>query len=583
MSPEQALGDKIDARSDVFAAGAVFYEALTGCKPFDAESTPGVLFQVVHKQPRPVLEVVPDAPPILAEVVEKALIKDKAKRFQSARQMRAALSVARQALEAGRGPNATLAGESQRALREALQTEPPRSTPDAVAPPAFVHGSTALDLEVAPAAPRSAKLPRTLGGRGPVEIDAGRAAKAATRSVLPLVLGGIGLLAVIALGLTYVVFLRARPPALPASPTPSSDASKAQVGALTLALVETQLKLAERDLEDKNYGAAIDQADSVLRLDGQNAHARKIRGQAAAKKEEVEAAAREAQAAADRGDTENASAALDRLLELDPRHPAAASLSERLNSAFKTRAEEAGQLMARARAEAETAKAQRSEAFGKADASAKDAGTRLEQGDYAEATRGFLEARDSYDRARRAARTPAPAVGGRTASPGSEPSAVPVAAAPEPAPDTTPAAPSGPVRAFVTGTTQIGGARSGGGVQGFDSADVKTRRTPDFAGRLEFEASPASVKAGDAVSLRVFVVNLGKKAVRVRSVALTVTQNGKRSSLPSSLLGREVAPLQRVAVGEAKTVWPEGVSEWSLDAVVTSDRDETGSARLTWE
>ena len=60
MSPEQALGDKIDARSDVFAAGAVFYEALTGYKPFDAESTPGVLFQVVHKQPRPVREVVPE-------------------------------------------------------------------------------------------------------------------------------------------------------------------------------------------------------------------------------------------------------------------------------------------------------------------------------------------------------------------------------------------------------------------------------------------------------------------------------------------------------------------------------------------
>jgi len=582
MSPEQALGDKIDARSDVFAAGAVFYEALTGYKPFDAESTPGVLFQVVHKQPRPVLEVVPDAPPILAEVVEKALIKDKGKRFQSARQMRAALSVARQALEAGRGPNATLAGESQRALREALQTEPPRSTPDAGAPPpSFVHGSTALDLEVAPA-PRSAKLPRTLGGssRGPVEV--GRAAKAAARSsVLPLVFGGLGLLAVIGLGLGYVVFLRARPAAVPAPATPSSDASKAQVGALTLALVESQLKLAERDLEDKNYGAAIDQADSVLKLDGQNAHARKIRGQAAAKKEEVEEAAREAQAAADRGDTESASTALDRLLELDPRHPAAASLSERLNSAFKSRAEEAGQLMARARVEAEAAKAQHSETFAKADASAKDAGTRLQQGDYAEATRGFLEARDSYDRARRAARTPAPPASGR--APGSEPSAIPASAAPEPAADTTPAAAAPPPRAFVTGKTQIAGARSGGGVQGFDSADVKTRRTPDFVGRLDFEVVPKAVKAGESVTVRVFVVNDGKKTVRVRSVALTVTENGRRSSLATTVLSRDVVPLQRVAVAEARTEWADGVSEWSLDAVVTSERDETGIARLTWE
>jgi serine/threonine protein kinase len=584
MSPEQALGDKIDARSDVFAAGAVFYEALTGGKPFDAESTPGVLFQVVHKQPRPVREVMPEIPPILAEVVEKALIKDKTKRFQSARQMRAALSVARQALEAGRGPNATLAGESQRALREAMKIEPPKSAPDASAPPPFVHGSAALDVDPAPSATRSGQLPRTLSGRGPAEVDPGRSAKAAARaSVVPLVLGGLGLVAVVGLGLGYIILTRARPAALPASPTPSSDASRAQVGALTQALVETQLKLAERDLEDKNYGAAIDQADSVLKLDGRNAQARRIRGQAAAKKEEVEAAAREAQAAADLGDTEKASAALDQLLELDPRHPVAAALSERLNSAFKSRAEEANQLMTHARGDAESAKALHSEAFAKADATAREASTRLQQGDFAVATRGFLEARDGYDRARRAAKAPTPAPIGPTPAKGRLPSSAPATAAPEPAPEPTAAAATGPPRAFVTGKTQIAGAKSGGGVQGFDTADVKTRRTPDFVGHIEFEVAPSAVKAGDSVTLRVLVVNEGKKPIRVRGVVLTLTQNGKRSSLPAGVLGRDVAPLQKVAVAEAKTVWPDGVGDWSLDAVVTSDRDETGIARLTWE
>ncbi len=582
MSPEQALGDKIDARSDVFAAGAVFYEALTGFKPFDAESTPGVLFQVVHKQPRPVRDIVPEAPPILAEVVEKALIKDKTKRFQSARQMRAALSVARQALEAGRGPNATLAGESQRALREAMKGEPPKTAPDASAPPPFVHGSAALDVAPAPPASRSARLPRTLAGRAPLEVDPRVAAKAAARSsVVPLFLGALGLVIVIGLGLAYVVLSRAHPAASPASPVPTSDASRAEVGVLTQALVQSQMKLAERDLEDKNYGAAIEQADSVLKLDGQNAQARKIRGQAAAKKEEVEAAAAEAQAAADRGDTEQASLALARLLELDPRHGAAATLSERLNSAFKSRAEEAGRLMARSKADAEAAKAERSEAFTKADSAARDAGTRLQQGDYAEATRGFLEARDSYDRARRAAKAPTPAASGPASR--TQPSTSPAMATPEPAPETTPGVASGPVRTFVTGKTQISGARSGGEVQGFDSADVKTRRTPDFVGKVQFEETPAMVKAGEPVTLRVFVVNEGKKPVRVRSVALTLTQNGKRSSLPVNLLGRDVAPLQRVAVAEATTVWADDVSDWSLDAVVTSDRDETGSARLTWE
>jgi serine/threonine-protein kinase len=83
MSPEQALGDKVDARTDVFSAGGVFYELLTGKKPFDAETTPGVLYQVVHKEPLPLRKWAPETPGILVEVVERCLTKDKSLRFQN--------------------------------------------------------------------------------------------------------------------------------------------------------------------------------------------------------------------------------------------------------------------------------------------------------------------------------------------------------------------------------------------------------------------------------------------------------------------------------------------------------------------
>jgi serine/threonine-protein kinase len=575
MSPEQALGDKIDARSDVFAAGAVFYEALTGFKPFDAESTPGVLFQVVHKEPRAVCDLAPEIPAIVAEVVEKALIKDKAARFQSARQMRAALAVARQALEAGRGPNATLAGESQRALREAINKESQKGGPDSSGPRLYVDGSAALDVRVAPAS--RPKLPGTWTGGTPTQLPS--MAHKGWPSRLPLVLGGgLGLLLMGGLTVSYVVWTRSRtaPPSR-SSPAPAADASSAQVGALTQALVETQLQLAARELDDKNYAQAIEQADRILKLDGQNAQARRLRGLATTKREEIEGAAREAQQAADEGDSERASAALARLLELDPRHPAAASLSERLNSAFKSRAEDAGESMARSRGNAEDARAGRSEVFARADATARDAQEALQKGDFAEATRRFLEARDGFDRARRAAKAPA-AQSRRTKLASSSPEPDATIALPSAAP-----APVAPPRAFVTGRTTVASARGGGAIEGFETADVKTRRMPDLTGHLEFETEPADVKPGEALLIRLFVVNEGRKPMRVRGIALTQILNGKRSPLPANTLAREVQPFQRTAVAETRATWSDDVSEWSLDAVVTSDREETAQSRLSWQ
>ena len=97
MSPEQVKGLKADARSDVFALGCVFYELLSGRKPFDAESMHGVLFKVMQDDPAPLAEVAPEVPHALVQVVERALAKDPAERFQSAGELLAGLRLARAA------------------------------------------------------------------------------------------------------------------------------------------------------------------------------------------------------------------------------------------------------------------------------------------------------------------------------------------------------------------------------------------------------------------------------------------------------------------------------------------------------
>jgi serine/threonine protein kinase len=90
MSPEQVMGVVVDQRSDVFSAGAVFYQLLTGRKPFAAKRLPDVLNRVRLEQPEAVTES--DAPAELTAIVMKALEKDPAKRYQRTIEMLASLT-----------------------------------------------------------------------------------------------------------------------------------------------------------------------------------------------------------------------------------------------------------------------------------------------------------------------------------------------------------------------------------------------------------------------------------------------------------------------------------------------------------
>lgn len=84
MSPEQARGESVDARSDLFSLGSVLYTLATGRTPFRAESTYGILRRLTDDSPRPLREVSPQLPPWFQKIVHKLLAKNPADRFGSA-------------------------------------------------------------------------------------------------------------------------------------------------------------------------------------------------------------------------------------------------------------------------------------------------------------------------------------------------------------------------------------------------------------------------------------------------------------------------------------------------------------------
>jgi len=91
MSPEQAVGQRVDARSDLFSTGVVLYELLTGKRPFDADSIVTTVYRIVKEDPKPLEQLRPDVPPALRRVVDRCLMKQPEKRFQSGRELAEAL------------------------------------------------------------------------------------------------------------------------------------------------------------------------------------------------------------------------------------------------------------------------------------------------------------------------------------------------------------------------------------------------------------------------------------------------------------------------------------------------------------
>ena len=623
MSPEQVMGERVDSRSDVFSAGAVFYELLTNRKPFDAESVHATLYQVVHRDAPPPRQWDPRLPDEIVAVIETAMSKQVDGRYKNA----AALRDAIRAFRYGEDPEVV---EYEETGGDPLPPAPPADATaigGAPVPPASItgtqkaspfksygrssSGSVPPSAGVSSAPYTTGRVQRS-GSRPPGRPTGPSDPRSASASIPPappkstsplLILAVVAVLAILAV-LGYAVLNR----------TGSQGDGGTALKAITASLVETQLDLARRVLDDKDYKRAIEQTTRTLELDANNPEALAIREQAQSAIREIDSSVAAAREAVARGDSAQASAALERVMTRDPKNPIVAELSSKLNANFSARATDAKAEMEKAKAATEAKEgASLDPAFAEAKKYAETAEASLKDRQFTAATQTYLQARDAYDRARRAieskereaaratkAVTPTPApvttaatlpgptalptltlrpIPGETPLPLATPTPT-TAVVQTPVPLPTVAAALAEVHEFVTGRTRVSAAPDTSGKQpkGFDMSGVALL---DFTGRFEFEVTPTPLVPGAPFRVRIFLKNEGKRDARLDTLTAKITRNGEPASPPVRILEDNVKIDQRPMVAEIPGTWVAGTRTWVMEVAAVSKKGERFSCTLS--
>jgi eukaryotic-like serine/threonine-protein kinase len=599
MSPEQVRGAKVDGRSDLFSVGCMFFELLSGRRPFRAENLMAVFYKITHDDPDFNMIPAGEDYDALLPILKKSLAKNLDDRYTTAydfaNDLRAFLK--HRAAEA----------PADNVLEGLVDIEPPpASGPQALVDISELVGGSAeptvVDAGTVPgasgrtsAAPtvRSAAAPTVVGPRpgtgrpsapGKVGPAAARPAPAARPVPPPPATSPLIYVAVVAaaLGLAGVSYLlwKQMSPAPTAAPPPTVATAPVTTApaASTLAtppptaappptFVEAQgkgaaaMRAAQAAFRQGDYGRAVTQAQNALREDPGNADAQRLLENAMTG-QKAKALFDGAEDALKKGDFTKAQADAEagrKVASWDAQGP---DLLNRIQQAQRVAQERAaGDERRRVEAELQGLLGQAEQALG------------AQKYDQAVALYDQALAKDPVNQ--RAALGKTSALAAR---------AVATAAAGAAA---QPAAPAG--KKFAVGRTEAKGAEPAGGSvpPGFEEtpgvAAKSATQAADLPGKLSFEIEPALAKAGERYTVKIYLLNEGTAPIQIQSMQITNTVNGRSSKAPVPPQAKEIAPAQRALLLSTSDVWKEDTTSWSMEVLVRTARSETYRNKVEWK
>ncbi len=287
MSPEQASGEDLDGRSDLFSLGVVLYECATGRPPFSGKTPAVVLSAILNKAPVAPIVLNPELPLKLQDVITNCLEKDPELRYQAAAGLRADLKRIKRDIDSGHTGAITTATGVEHAQRLKPQ------------------GGDSLR-------PAGIDVVESVGPR-PLPASRGRTLSISIAAALMLLFAGAATL----------WWSRSVTPNVPPG---SSDST----GSPTETNSRSDLELARASLNRHDYAAALAQASAMLQASPGHKEATEIWEAARAAIAELEGSLAEAERRVAAGDAEGASKALDRARAIDPTAPRLAELSTQL-------------------------------------------------------------------------------------------------------------------------------------------------------------------------------------------------------------------------------------------------------------